>query len=329
MMRWMVGVCLAFCWLAAAAEDPAAAAARLVAATSDVVGFPADGTAPFTVVAGDAIALGQALEVGAEGGARVRLHNGLIVDMGPDSLIVIAEQHTATSHDGDVQGASGLGVRLQHGQIRLDADAVEGADTVFRASVPGAQMFTRHAEFGLRVDHVESIWVDVDQGAVLVAAQGETYTVDAGNAMVIHAGELPSDVQPRLPAPDMAVSAVGQSVTLAWPAQVDAVSYWLEVWSRTDDVLISQHLSLLDTLSLSLPFGDYRFRLSAVDEQGIRGQFAHQSLDVRPVPQPPAPTLPDDEPAIAAPSEAADSEESSDRRGLMLFLATAALLLLL
>lgn len=292
--------------------------ARLIAETGDVMRYPAAGGPAQPVSPGQAVAVGDAIETG-EGSARLRFPDQSRVRIMPRSLLIVQGYSRRLGRPGNTA------LRVPHGGLQVRRPESAAKNSRFRVYTPGGTVTVRGIEYDLLVDGRESTRDEVLAGALVVTAGGQRTTVRGGQGIRVAPGQAAPAPVSLLPAPALSVHATRHRVTVAWPALQQARGYWLEVYALPQDTLLGEHRVAGHRWHGRLPSGEYRVRVRAVDDFGLRGRMARAEVRL----PPPSTHRPPAAPAVAAPSGAPLRPDSDNSRDLWIFLGAAALMTML
>lgn len=278
--------------------------AQVVAVTGKVTLYPADGNEAYQVKNGDAVAFGDALETAVESSAHLQFADKSAVVIKPNSFLIVNRYRRFLELQGERTE-----LRLERGSLRNTVTPSSNAEPSFQVFTPGAVAAVRGTEYYISVDNNETTRNEVVDGRVDVSALDTQRKVQAGFATLARLDEPPIEPVPMLPAPQVTLEATHQDVTATWPEQAGAKSYWLE-WSDPQDQMLLGEASLqINQWQQTLPTGNYRLLVRAVDENGLRGHESWTDFSTEPAPEP--------------------EPEKEPKWDLWLFLSGAALLLAL
>ena len=280
--------------------------AQISRAHGELLVYRKQGGEPEFAGVGTRIELGDALETGHDGFARVTFADESWLEFRPDSLVVF-DRYSRFRESGMVDTS----LRLERGRIRTWVRPRRGERQRFIINTPSAAAAIRGTEFDLSVDGTETLRNEVESGAVEVEAEGVTRTVPAGYAVLARPGEPPQVPVKQLDAPQLSDRSEATKVVLEWPAVAQASAYRLALYRMPEEVLVAEHRVEQGHWETVLAPGDYRILARAEDQDGLRGKETELALAVRETLVEPAP------------------EEPAERKwwDLLLFLGGAALLL--
>ena len=251
------------------------------------------------------IHLGDALETGPDGYARVEFADQSWLEFSADSLVVF--DRFSRFRDSGMVATS---LRLERGRIRTWVRPRRSERQHFMITTPSAAAAVRGTEFDLSVDGNDTLRNEVLSGEVAVEAEGVSRTVPSGFAVLARAGEPPSEPVQLLPAPTLTVDAVSGEASVQWPAVDGAQGYRVSLYEQAGGALIREDRTEQLGWRTDLEPGYYRVLGRAEDGQGLRGQEAELGVTV-----------------VAEPVPAAEPEQPDS--GLLLFILGAGVLLLL
>jgi hypothetical protein len=246
---------------------------------------------------------GEALSTGADGHVTVRLVDGTLLRLRPDSRLQLRESRSVPA-----AGALRSGARLERGRVEVEAAPAPPGRAGFSIDTPQGLLGVRGTEFRVAAnaaadDAAAATRAEVLGGVVAVSGSsgsndsrnGERVT--AGYGTVIDArGQVAAPLR-LLPAPEVATLPALQEkllVRFALPALPGAVRYRAQL---ARDAAFEQVLADLSSATPELRFGDlpdgdYVLRVRAVDAQGLEGQDADHRFRLKARPEPPLPAAP-------------------------------------
>lgn len=235
---------------------------------------------------------GAELRTGPDGHAVVKLIDGTVLRLRPDSTLRLTESRRVPRTE-----VTRAGVRLQGGRVEVEA-------TKARAGVPGFRVDTPQGVLGVRGTEFRVAAVDartrgeVLGGAVAVAGAGGEQRVEAGFGTVVDGAGRVAPPVPLLPAPALPAALPLQErvlIRLQLPAVPGAAAYRGQVARDAGfDQVLAEVLSPGSELRLAdLPDGEYRLRVRAADAQGLEGQDATTGFRLKARPEPPIPSAPE------------------------------------
>lgn len=242
------------------------------------------------VAAPAVLAEGSEIVTGADGQAVLRLVDGTVLRLRPDSRITLTDSRAILPTP-----AGRAAVRLGRGRVEVQATPRPAGAPSFRIETPQGVMGVRGTGFRVATDAADARTVtEVTEGTVGASgrADGAEQRVEAGFAVVVGAdGRVGAPVAllaaPVVePLPDPVTSPV---VTLVLRALDGAASYRVQVAAdEAFDVLLLDLSGSTPSLALpGLPDGDYRLRVRGVDAQGLEGSDTLLPLRLQARPEPP------------------------------------------
>lgn len=261
------------------------AAAELVAASGAVEITRPDGTrAPARP--GDRLEGGETLTTGPEAAATVRLADGTLLEIGPDSRVAF-DRLSAYGRTGMIDTRLGLPA----GRVRATVPRGTGGLTI---ETPGATAAVRGTAFRVGFDPAGTRAEGLE-GLVEVEGRGTVRRLGPGSGTLARPGEPPAPVRPLLPPPRPAGAAELESVpqrVLLEPL-AGAVAYRLELLGGPDgkELLLSRTAERPE-LRFDLPNGRYALRARGIDRDGLEGRDLEQEIRVHARPEPPMPLRP-------------------------------------
>lgn len=255
--------------------------AQVLAVVGEVMLYPVAGGDARPVQNGDTVAFGDALETATGASARLQFADQSEVVIKPGSLLVVNRYRRFLDQQGEQTE-----LRLERGNIRNKVTPAGNDARTFKVFTPGAVAAVRGTEYYVSVDAGETTRNEVVEGRVDVSARGTRRDVEAGFATLARIDEPPIEPVPLLPAPAVELTTSHEGVQAVWPDQADAASYWLEWYARADDSLLGQASLTRGQWQQTLPQGDYRLLVRAVDANGLRGHETWKDFTIEPAPEP-------------------------------------------
>ena len=228
------------------------------------------------------IELGDALETGHDGFARVTFADESWLEFRPDSLVVF-DRYSRFRESGMVDTS----LRLERGRIRTWVRPRRGERQRFIINTPSAAAAVRGTEFDLSVDATENLRNEVSAGEVEVESLGVARSVPAGYALLARAGEPPLEPVRQLPAPLLESLPSPSRIALQWPVISGASAYRLELYKMPEAVMVGEYRVEQSTWQQALEPGDYRLLARAEDSNGLRGEEAMLAVVVDAAPPEP------------------------------------------
>jgi len=266
----------------------------------------ADSSAGTALQAGQALPEGAPLTTGEDGHVTIRLVDGTLLRLRPDSRLQLREARELRD-----AGAVRSGVRLNQGRVEIEAAPAKPGRAGFNIDTPHGVLGVRGTEFRVAVDEQRNS----TRGEVLGGVVGFSSTngMQAGTqtaqapavAAVAVSGGFGSLIAPTgvsapvrlLPAPSTASLPSLQERLLmrfALPAIDGAATYRGQV-SRNErfDLVVADLTSPTPELRFAdLPDGEYVLRVRAVDAQGLEGRDADHRFRLKARPEAPLPSTP-------------------------------------
>lgn len=246
------------------------------------------------VQVGQPVDEGSVLDTGTEGHVSVRLVDGTLLRLRPDSRLLLPESRR-------VRGTSAVQTRarIDKGRVEIEATPAPAGRPGFRIDTPQGVLGVRGTEFRVGVDTAQQrVRGEVLAGTVAFSGSvGAEQSVGAGQGAVIDsAGRVAAPV-PLLAAPDLAALPVLQERLLmrfALPAQAGAAAYRGQIARDAGfDQVVADLMSPGPELRFAeLPDGNYVLRARAIDAQGLEGRDADHRFRLKARPEPPLPSAP-------------------------------------
>ncbi|MDE2368573.1 MAG: FecR domain-containing protein [Burkholderiales bacterium] len=240
---------------------------------------------------GQGVAEGGAVATGGDGQATIRLVDGTVLRLRPDSRLVVRESRQLR----DV-GATRSGARLERGRVEIKAAPAHAGQPGFSIETPQGVLGVRGTEF--RVAAAQTTHGEVLEGTVAIAGgQGAAVPVHAGYGSVVDAGGHVAPPVRLLDAPGVAGLPVLQDRVLVRfsPQPVaGATAYRGEVArdARFDTVLAEVTSPTPELRFAGLADGRYLLRVRAIDANGLEGQNADLAFTLKARPEAPLPATP-------------------------------------
>ncbi len=242
------------------------------------------------------LAEGSEVTTGADGQAVLRLVDGTLLRLRPDSRLTITDSKAILPTP-----AGRAAARLGSGRVEVQATPRPAGAPGFRIETPQGVMGVRGTGFRVAAGGADARTVtEVTEGTVGASgrAGGAEQRVEAGFAVVV-------DAQGRVGAP-VALLAAPQAEPLPEPVTTPevplrlqpldgAVQYRVQVAAEEGfDVLLLDLQAAGPQLTLTgLPDGGYRLRVRGVDAQGLEGRDTLLPLRLQARPVPPQPLQPE------------------------------------
>ena len=259
-----------------------------------VVGSASGGGSAVQV--GQSLPEGSELNTGSDGHVTVRLVDGTVLRLRPDSRLQVRESRR-------LQGAADVvrsGAQLQQGRVEIEAAPAAAGRPGFSIGTPQGVLGVRGTEFRVTADAGASVTRgEVLGGVVAIAGNvgGATQLVSGGfGAVVGSSGQVTPPVR-LLPAPEVAGLPVLQERLLmrfAVPPVPGAAGYRGEIASdpRFDIVLADLQSGTPELRFAELPDGDYVLRVRAIAANGLEGKDADHRFTLKARPEAPLPSSP-------------------------------------
>jgi len=260
-------------------------------------------TAPATVLsvtggasaqAGQSIDEGGEINTGPDGHVSLRLVDGTLLRLRPDSRLLLHESRRVPATDAVRSGA-----RLEQGRVEVEATRAPAGRPGFRIDTPQGVLGVRGTEFRVATDAQQH----VTRGEVLsgvVAFEGgfgAEQRVAADFGAVIGADGRVMPPAPLLGAPDTSgLPPLEESILMrfALPPTAGAVAYRGQIaHDASFDRVVAELTSDTPELRFAeLPDGEYVLRVRAIDSQGLEGRDADHAFRLKARPEAPLPSAP-------------------------------------
>ncbi len=254
---------------------------------------------------GEQLPEGDEVVTGPDGHVTIRLVDGTLLRLRPDSRLQVRESNRLPDADTVRSGA-----RLKSGRIEVEAAPAPAGKPGFIIDTPQGVLGVRGTEFRVAVDASGAAAVtrgEVLGGAVVFGGAGSTsgQPVAAGfGTRIDNKGSVAPPVR-LLPKPDLQTLPTLQERLLMrfeLPAMAGAAAYRGQLASDAafDKVVADVNAGVAaDAASQStalrfaaLPDGDYTLRVRAIDAQGLEGLDADHRFRLKARPEPPLPAAP-------------------------------------
>ena len=242
---------------------------------------------------------GSELITGSDGHAVVRLVDGTLLRLRPDSRLGLTESRVVPRTP-----VTRAGARLDRGRVEVEAAPAPGGQPGFRIQTPQGVLGVRGTEFRVASGSPTAGEPGRTRGEVLegkVAVAGPTgageQRVGAGFGTVVDGvGRVAAPV-PLLPPPDLSgLPPLHERVLvrLVVPPLPGAVAWRAQVADdpRFDRVLADLRATGAELRLAGLPDGVYRLRVRGIDAMGLEGRDAETALRLKARPEPPLPSAP-------------------------------------
>lgn len=231
-------------------------AATTVMATYGVV-ERSDGNKRSKLTPNDSLETGSRISTGRESSVNIRLKDGSV-------LVLLAETEVELSQP----------VKLIRGALEYSTNnaADQTLITTATGDISGKQARIRVAS----LKEGKQLQVEVEQGAVTVAANKEQRNLSAGIGVLIESGKPLTEPRGGVMRPDvrnLTKSSVNGQVDLSWAPIVDAAGYRAQLVYAADTylVLLDERLTQPKLAWSNISPGLYKIRLRSVDAKGIEG----------------------------------------------------------
>lgn len=246
------------------------------------------------VTTGQSLPEGSEVSTDADSHVTVQLVDGTVLRLRSGARVLIDESRRLPAAD-----VTRSGVKLQQGQVEVEARPARGGQPGFRIGTPQGVLGVRGTEF--RVDSTGSqTRTEVLEGVVAASGPGGggvERRVLAGFGTVIDAAGQVALPAPLLPAPDVSGLPALQErplVRLNLPALAGAAAWRVQVGAdeRFDRLLADVRSATPELRIAGLADGRYPMRLRAVAANGLEGRDARATLTLKARPEPPLPRAP-------------------------------------
>jgi hypothetical protein len=256
---------------------------------------PGAGNAQAPLQAGQEVPEGGEVITGPDGHVTIRLVDGTLLRLRPDSRLHLRESNRLRDVDSVRSGA-----RLRQGRVEVEAAPAPAGRPGFNIDTPQGVLGVRGTEFRVSVDGSGTDTKgEVLGGAVafsgLSGPGGER--VGAGFGTLIAAnGQVAPPVR-LLPKPEVAnLPSLQERLVMrfALPPVSGAQGYHAQIGRDAgfDQVVADQKSASPELRFADLPDGDYVLRVRAVDTKGLEGLDADHRFRLKARPEPPLPALP-------------------------------------
>ena len=263
------------------------------AAVVEVTGQARSDAAP-ALRTGQTVAEGSRVDTGADGHVTLRLVDGTLLRLRPDSRLTLSESSRIAATP-----AVRSGVRLDHGRAEVKAAPARTGAPGFRIDTPSAVLGVRGTEFRAASDAGGSRG-EVLEGAVAVdgadrASGGQR--VSAGFGTVVDLAGRVAVPLPLLAAPDTsALPSLQEQIVVRFtlPA-TPAAQRWrgqIAADPSFDRVLADLTATNPELRFAGLADGDYVLRVRAIDGRGLEGRDADHRFRLKARPEPPLASTP-------------------------------------
>lgn len=255
---------------------PVADSARIIGISGDVE-WSAPGAREWaTAREGQVLAVDSRVRTGPRGRADLTLADGSALQLQSDSEFLLAEQ---TRDRRDQKRTSRL--QVQVGELVGRITPRENTNSQFHILSNGSVTAIRGTELRVGSDKAKAVRVAVLEGEVALASAGQKITLPENFGSVVPFNQPPSPPikLPPPPIPDgpaAATTTAVQRVRFAWtPADPIAELSGYRVEIATDDgftrIVQDERAKNAGWTSATLAPGDYRWRLSSINPEGLQG----------------------------------------------------------
>jgi hypothetical protein len=244
---------------------------------------------------------GSEIVTGADGHAVVRLVDGTVLRLRPDSRLGLTESRVVPQTP-----VTRAGARLGSGRVEVEAAPARRGEPGFRIDTPQGVLGVRGTQFRVASEaDTQRTRGEVTEGAVAVSGAAPTappaQRVEAGFGTVVDAGGRVATPVALLPPPALALLPRLQErvlVRFSVPAQ-PGVTAWRAQVARDPrfELLLgdlrTEHRAEGSELRFAgLPDGDYLLRVRGIDALGLEGLDAEIPFRLKARPEPPLPSAP-------------------------------------
>lgn len=272
------------------------ASATVLSVIGRVESGGAGNTAASALKVGQTLAEGTPVDTGADGHVSIRLVDGTLLRLRPDSRLQLRESRELRD-----AGAVRSGARLSRGRIEIEAAPAKPGRAGFNIDTPHGVLGVRGTEFRVAVDEAAGFTRGEVLGGV-VAFSGTNVSNAAATAVSGGFGSLigPAGVTAParlLPAPQTAaLPKLQERLLMRFPlAAIEGAARYRGQVSRNEqfDLVVADLTSSTPELRFAdLPDGDYVLRVRAVDAQGLEGRDADHRFRLKARPEAPLPSAP-------------------------------------
>ena len=246
--------------------------------------------------AGQTLPEGAAVNTGPDGNVTIRLVDGTLLRLRPDSRLQLRESRELKD-----AGVVRSGARLDKGRVEIDAAPAPPGRAGFSIDTPQGLLGVRGTEFRVAADAAQGVTRGEVLGGTVAfdgsAAGGKGQRVGAGFGSVADVAGRVSPPVPLLAAPDTSALPALQERLLtrfALPPLDGATQYRGQV-SRDalfDRVLANLISATPELRFADLPDGDYVLRVRAIAASGLEGLNADHRFRLKARPEAPLPSAP-------------------------------------
>lgn len=248
-----------------------------------------------TLQAGQAVDEGGELNTGADGHVTVRLVDGTVLRLRPNSRLQLRELRRVRDTP-----AVQTGARIEQGRVEVEAAPAQAGRPGFRIDTPQGVLGVRGTEFRVGIDAA----LGLVRGEVLggtVAFEGRAGSteqrVGAGFGAVIDGnGRVAAPVRLLPPLDTAALPALQERLLMrfALPPLPGAAAYRGQIArdARFDQVVADLTSATPELRFAELADGDYILRARAIDAQGLEGRDVDHRFRLKARPEAPLPSAP-------------------------------------
>lgn len=238
--------------------------------------------------AGERVAETATLRTGANSSLTLRLDDGSLVTLQPDSLARVERLRRLTG-----VGSLDAVIRLDSGRVESHVTPQPDHRTGYRIHTPSAVIAVRGTRFRTGADAAGVARAEVLEGTVAARGEGDRKdaSVPAGFGLVVAQGRA-GVAELLLPAPQLdGVAALQERVDMRMPFAplAGAVAYRAQLSADAE-----QHAIVADGVFkqpearfAGLPDGSYWLRVRGIAADGLEGQDAQRALQLAARPEPP------------------------------------------
>jgi hypothetical protein len=242
---------------------------------------------------GQSLPEGSELQTGTDGHVTLRLVDGTVLRLRPDSRLTLSESRRIVGTPSTRAGA-----QLRSGRVEVEAAPAPAGRPGFEISTPQGVLGVRGTEFRVAAGPALTRG-EVLAGVVAVdsRAGGAGQRVGAGFGTVVPAGAPVAPPVPLLPAPAVdGLPTLQERILMRFelPPQPGARAWRGQIARDAGfDTVLADLTTEAPVLRFAgLPDGDYVLRVRAVDAQGLEGRDATLRFRLKARPEPPLPSAP-------------------------------------
>ena len=248
--------------------------------------------------AGANVPEGGDVATGADGHATIRLVDGTLLRLRPDSRLQLRESSRVKD-----AGVVRSGAQLQRGRVEIEAAPVPAGRPGFTIDTPQGVLAVRGTEFRVaaeagvtRGEVLGGTVVFAGRAAAVTGGGGER--VGAGYGSLIGEGGKVAPPVKLLSRPDTAaLPALQERLLMRFPLAPlpGAVAYRGQIARDASfDIVVADLTSTTPELRFAeLPDGDYLLRVRAIDALGLEGENADHGFRLKARPEAPLPAAPE------------------------------------